>query len=130
MKLSELAIDVEVAVEGRWETFVLGVEFKVARANNANYIEEQAVFIAAIKRGETESSDSGTDMVHTIASKTLLLDWRGLEDEEGNAIPYSVEMALVFLTDPQYADIASFVYGIAGNKELFRKAATMEMAGN
>lgn len=39
----------------------------------------------------------------------LLLDWRGLESDDGSAIPFSKDRAREFLLDPQYRPFADMV---------------------
>lgn len=40
----------------------------------------------------------------------VLRDWRGLEDDSGNPIPYSKDQAKIFLTDPDYQKFRDGVF--------------------
>ena len=46
--------------------------------------------------------DEGERITNWLLLNTCLIDWDGLQDDDGNAIPYSKEMAEKLLTDPDF----------------------------
>ena len=53
-------------------------------------------------------------MLKPAAAKYLLLDWKNVEDANGNPVPYSSEKALEFFNNPALKDLYDFVLEMAG----------------
>ena len=131
MKLSKLATDGKLAVEGVWEDIGEGFEVLVARMNNPKY----RAYMRKIVRTKTRSARRvGTDIDQMIelqqegAVRHLLLDWKGLEDDAGKNIPYTLEKAReLFGTHP---DLYDLIIEISSDAELFRLENQEETSGN
>lgn len=109
MKLNDVAIDVDRSENGAWVGDISemeGVRVKVRSSNNAEWRRMMSKLIDAVPRKKRLGGRLDPDEQDRIMSSCLLtcclLDWDGLEDEHGQPIPYSKEMAKTMLTDPQY----------------------------
>ena len=56
-----------------------------------------------------------------VRAKTILLDWKNIEDANGNIIPYSSEKAAEFFKDPELKDFYDFVVAISENANQYKK---------
>lgn len=123
-KISEIMADMEKVEKGRWVNYAADIKLLVAGINNSQYREARQRLLKphqhSIRTGLL-GAEQLMDMLKPTAAKYLLLDWTNLEDENGQAIPYSPEQALKFFKDKAFADLYSFVLEMAGESELFRK---------
>lgn len=106
MKLSSLRIDPVRVEKGAWIDKIpeMGdLRLNVRGIDNSDARRLRETLIENVPRAERVR---GLDMVERdrIAGKVLaeavLLDWDGLDDDDGRPIPYSSEMAEKLLTDP------------------------------
>jgi hypothetical protein len=109
MKLNDLAIDPEKLEKGDWVTNIpdMGeLRLRVRGIGNADFRGLQAKLIDAeprqFKIGGRLSPERQDAIQTSCLLATVLMDWDGLQDEHGNRIPYSKEMAKTLLTDPAY----------------------------
>lgn len=110
MKLSELKVDAVKVEQGAWVDNIPeleGLRLKVRGANNKDWRKLQARLISAIPRqkrvgGQLDPAEQDRIMA-IVLRDTCLLDWDGLEGDDGKPLPYTKESAEQFLTDPQYA---------------------------
>lgn len=109
MKLSALKIDAEKLEQGAWVGNIPeleGVRFKVRGLGNTDFKRLQNRLIMAIPRKNRRNGLSVEDQTR-IESRcvvdTILLDWDGLEDDDGRAMPFSKELAADLLADPDMA---------------------------
>lgn len=109
MKLTELAVDADRAENGAWVDDVpemQGLRLKVRGSNNADWRRLQAKLMDAVPRKKRLGGRLDPDEQDRIISSCLLsaclLDWDGLEDDDGKPIPFSKQMAQKLLTEPQY----------------------------
>lgn len=95
--------------EARWFEFQ-GAEFLIAPANNQHYM---AALFEHIKYSDLASTNSEIDLlaklfadmttaeahavVARLAARAILLDWRGVEDEDGKPVPYEADTAAELL---------------------------------
>ena len=86
--------DVSKFTAGTWVE-ILGGQFKVARAGNPEY--EQALEDSGYRKKE-EPQAKQRALYEAIATG-VLKDWKDVEDNDGNAIPYSVENAIEVLME-------------------------------
>jgi hypothetical protein len=109
MKMKDVAVDADRAEAGAWVKDIPdmeGLRLKVRGANNKDWRRTQMKLIQATPRkrrmsGNLDPDDS--DRITTLCLlNTSLLDWEGLEDDDGKAIPYSREMAEKLLTEPDF----------------------------
>jgi hypothetical protein len=117
MKLSSLKIDSARLERGAWIGDIPeleGVRFHVRGAGNADWRRLQAKLVAGVPAKERRN---GLDVVtrDRIETRCLLdaclLDWSGLEEDDGQPVAFSRETAERYLTDPDYAVLrAGVVY--------------------
>jgi hypothetical protein len=122
-KLSQLAVDTTKSEDGVWIEFGAGFELLIARANNAAFKAELARLVKPYQREiarEGMSSRHATDAHTKAQAKCVVLNWRGLEDEDGEPIPYSPEKAFEILSDPRYPELKEFVDIESNNLDNFR----------
>ena len=113
MKLSDRKIDTKKREEGAWVKDIpefLDLELKVRGAGNKDWAKLEQKLIQAVPRQRRTNGLEAEDRLRIngiLVRDTSLLDWRGIEDDEGKPEPYSKVAAGKYLTDPQYE---AFVY--------------------
>jgi len=132
-KLSSIAIDVQKSIDGIWCPFFAGIELKIARANNPAYTKQleklEQPYLRQI-RTATLDMETRLSLNMQAAAKCILVDWKNIEDESGNEIPYSSEKALEFLKNPAYVRLNDFVMGKAYDYDLFSQEVKTESVKN
>lgn len=133
MKLSKFKTDKSMETEGVWVDVADGLRLKVARIGNPAYkthIRRLGKPHVNMIRHANQAVD--LDVMDALTVKAMaanvLLDWEGLEDEDGNPIPYSVKKAEELMTD--VPDFRAMVEGFASDAELFRTEEMTDAAGN
>jgi hypothetical protein len=109
MKLSDIALDSERQEKGAWVDEIPeleGLKLLVRGVNNVDWRRLQVKLMEAIPRKKRLSGRIDTDEQDRIQSTCLLnaclLDWDGLEDDDGKPIPYEKDMARKLLFEPEY----------------------------
>lgn len=109
MKLSEAKIDVQRQQQGAWVGNVPeleGLRLKVRGVGNADWRKLQMKLLETIprkKRRNGRIDPEENDRVTAILLRDAgLLDWEGVEDDDGKPIPYSRDKANELLTNPEY----------------------------
>ena len=96
MAFNAKRFDTTAFTDGVWVS-ILGGEFLVARAGNPEY--EQALESSGYRKMD-DPADKQRALYRAIA-KGVLKGWKGVEDNDGNAIPYNVGNAVeVLLENP------------------------------
>jgi hypothetical protein len=137
MKLKDVAVDSGRAEEGAWVDNIPdmeGLRLKVRGSNNKDWRKLQQKLIQAIPRkrrmsGQLEPEDSD-DITTKCLLNTSLLDWDGLDDDDGNPLPYSRETANKLMTDPDYRRFRESVSWAANWVAEQSKEDVEEDAGN
>jgi hypothetical protein len=108
MKLSDIALDSERQEKGAWVGDIPEcgeLKLLVRGVNNSDWRKLQSKLIEAIPRKKRTGRldvDEMDRVQSTCLLNTCLLDWSGVEDDQGNALPYTKELAHKLLFDPQY----------------------------
>jgi len=122
--IESIKTDLDKEVNGVWVEFAEGIELKIARARNPKY-QELVRSLVEPKRKEIRednfSTDKFADILLEVRAKTILLDWRNIEDRKGNTIPYSSIKAIEFFKDPELKDFYTFVVTISENADQYKK---------
>ena len=128
MKLSEMKRDMAAVEQGTWIGDKYGTPipgmgdlcFKTRGQGNADWRALESKLIAAVPMQRKISGLTPSDR-DAITGKCLLeaciLDWSGIDDEEGKPVVYSRAQAELFFTDPQYSsvrDAALFAASLVG----------------
>ena len=73
-----------------------------------------------------EDTDSFGNLLKVAVGRTILRDWEGVEDDEGNEMKFSEDVGEKILTDPGYQDLYQFVLSESQASLAYRENA----AGN
>lgn len=132
MKLAKFKTNQSLEQDGIWQDVADGLRIKVARIGNPRYKAYVRRMGKAQMSMARATGDMDLDVLDALTVKALakfvLLDWEGLEDDEGTAIPFSPEKAHELLTD--VPDFRALVEGYAGNAQLFRDQELDETVEN
>lgn len=131
--LKNLKIDTELESGGVWVDWIQGVQLKIGRANNP-------AFIAAIQRlsepdlEEIRKKDADPEILERATkgavAEAILLGWKGIDDDNGKPIKYSVEKALELISDPGLRDLYGFVLVYANDSDHYRRKVELDTAKN
>lgn len=115
MKLRQIETDQDAAIGGVWSTFALDFEVKVAKWRNREFL----AFVAERRDELPDDADdesaalskavSASKMLCECIAQTIIRDWRGLEGDDGEPVPYSPEKAAELLGNPAYEDFTAWV---------------------
>lgn len=136
MKLSNLKLNPEKA-SGIWHELDIDsqtVKFKIASQKSRAYqnallklademkLKERLGKKSDISKAVEENRSAALELFAT----HILLDWQGLEDDEGKQIPYNVELAKQLVDDNVFPDIADFIVKKSNQTELYLGEAVQE----
>lgn len=137
MKLSSLKVDPAAIEGGEWIGNIpeMGdLEVCVRGLNNAKYRRLQSKLIDAVPRqkrpGGRVDPDEQDRITATCLNATVLLDWRGLEGEDGQPLPYSQDLAAELLSKPEFRRFREGVIWAAAQVGEERAASDEDDAGN
>jgi hypothetical protein len=130
MKFSSFATDLNLEESGVWVDLGDGARLKLARIGNPAY---KKLMREKLKPYRTQAARAGisedkfTEMTCDVLSKTVLIDWKGWEDDKGKEIPYSHKNAYDMLIGLK--DFRAMVVDLADQQATFAIEAEEE-AGN
>ncbi len=118
--------------DGAWVTNIPEYEdwaFKVRGMNNRDWTRLDVELTNKLPRDKrsTDTFDGLMErrkIVGKLLLETCLLDWRNIQDADGNDQPYSKELAERYITDPDYEEVraaiawAASVVGERGQAEI------------
>ena len=123
-KLMAIRTDNEKELNGVWIPYELGIQVKIARAGNTKYqayLQELCAPYRTSIRQTIQDAEILQEVTRKATAKCILLDWKNIEDEEGNPLSYSPEKALELFSDPELKDFYEFILTVSQGKEEFRK---------
>jgi len=132
-RIDAVRADLDKESKGVWVPYELGIELKVARLGNPGYQESLVKLTDARKAlmGSIElSQDQRMDVQKEAVARTVLMDWRGIEDDQGNPVPFSPDKALEWFRDPELWRLYTFVLMVGLEEERFRKTVLEAAAKN
>lgn len=112
--------DKDKELDGVWVEYESGFAVRVARLNNPRYKE------FTLKRSKphmrkvqarTIDAELAEDIMKDAIAHTVLLDWRGLLDDERNEIPFSPDKARELFDEAQ--DFYTEMFQLCQQRELF-----------
>lgn len=131
MKLKGFATDENAEVNGRWFDLSDTVKVKVARFGNKEHEEAkrrlQEPYLVQIRNG-TLSSDKNEELSVRAMAETILLDWEGIEDVDGNPVEYSQDAAYQALLDNR--DFRDMISMLAADSAAYREERQEEAEKN
>lgn len=108
--------------QGAWVD-IMGGRFKVARAGNTRYLE--ALERHGKRRAQTKAEEQRAMMLSI--AEGILRDWSDVEDDKGEAIPYSVDNAVEVLQDNP--ELVAALLSEANDSENYRREDVAAQAG-
>lgn len=124
MKLSSLKVNSAAIQKGRWIDDLpdLGdIRVLVRGLNNPDYRRLQQKMVRALppnKRRNGAVDPQEMDRITGVClARHALLDWQNVEDDGGNALPYSKEQAEEFMSNPDYRKFRDGVFIAASQVE-------------
>jgi hypothetical protein len=130
MRLSTMKVDPELESKGVWVDFGEGFECLIARDQNP---EHRALLRRLMKkyRGFDEiPEDRAREIDAKAMAKCIVLDWRGLLDDDDTEIPYSEGKAYEILVDPAYRPLVAKIKVASATNETFRPVSAEATAKN
>lgn len=127
---SILGTDKIAEKEGVWVNFSDDIELKIARQGNAKYKREMEIVFTPYKkalRNQTMSDNVAEDLLLKLTAKTILVDWKNVELEEG-LVDYSPEVAYELLKE--YPDLLSFVKDVSESMSVYKIVEDEESSKN
>ncbi len=116
MKLNDLKIDSSAKEEGAWHRYDdLGLRFKVRGEGSLPWLVAQERIARQIS---IENSVRGVlpielrqKLDREVVIEAGLLDWDGLENDEGEPLPFSKDKAVELLNDPDFDTLLQLIRG-------------------
>jgi len=112
MKLSAIRADLDKELQGAWVPYAGDIVLKIARWNNERcqevyrrLLDERKVLLGA----KELTDEQRIDVQKEVAAQTILVDWKGVEDDDGQPIPYSSDTALEWFRDKELWRLWNFV---------------------
>ncbi|MDH3377783.1 MAG: hypothetical protein OEQ39_12615 [Gammaproteobacteria bacterium] len=127
MKISTFATDLDLEEKGVWVDIGDGGKLLIARLGNPRYQEAVRRLSKPHKtqiRNKTISEDLSDELLLKAMAESILLDWKGLEDDKGKVIKYSTETAFQLLRDLR--DFRNLVVELATEQAAFRREETAQ----
>ncbi len=126
------ATNAQAERDGAWVDLGEGAAIRVARFNNPRHKTLRERLLRPYRGLLLAGRDLPEDVEDRIAidclAETILLDWRGIEDGQGQPMSYDVETARSLLTSLR--DFRETVAWHALQAETFRAAETQAIAKN
>lgn len=119
MKITSAKVDDAAiqSMDGVWQEDLpeLGdIALKVRGLNNKQYRLKFEAMVRALPPGKRKNGNvdpvERDRLIGACMLEHVLLDWKNIEDEAGNPVPYSKEQAKVYLTDPDYQKFRDAVF--------------------
>jgi hypothetical protein len=129
----QFATNVEKEMSGVWVDLAEGVRLRIARWNNPQQVvrtlELQRPYWKQHNRRSPDIKKQAEILTQVIA-ETVLVGWDNVTDDAGNAVPYSREKALEYLSDPAMHDFREFVVNEAQDQAKYRDEDLEDAAKN
>lgn len=122
MKISKFATDLDLEENGVWVDIGEGGEILVARMGNPRYQKAVQSISKPHRtqiRQKTISEDLSDELLLKAMAETILLDWKGIEDDKGKVIKYTKDTAFKLLRDLR--DFRNLVVELATEQAAFRR---------
>jgi len=132
MKINKLKINPEKSDGGVWIDWYDGARLKIARLNNPKHVKISQKLTKPYNNirhnGGQIPNDKQIEIAAECLGRAVLLDWEGLEDDDGKQIPYSEEVSITLIKE--IPDLADIVTQEAANNENFRIEALESASKN
>jgi hypothetical protein len=132
IKMSSLFVDQAKADDGIWQSVgPFEVKIRFAAASNKAFQKKMEELTRPHRKAielDALPADLSLELAQRCYAETVVVDWRGLADDAGNPLPYSVESCMsLFKGNP---NIYKAVVSLAGDDAIFRRAVLEEQGKN
>lgn len=131
--LNKLRVDSAKSTEGVWVPFAEGIEVKIARMNNPEFVRYYAEIseshLRQLRR-RTGVDDKAADLMKDAVAHCIIKDWRNLQDDKGKEIKYTPEKALELISDEANLIFYDFILDASSSFQLFFEQNKAESAKN
>lgn len=117
--MKKYAVDKDAVSQGTWVLFDEGVEIKIASLKSDEAKKLRRKLEAPYRAMREIPAHVQEDILTKMLAQVVVKDWKGLTDEEGNAITFSVEKADELLR--KYPEFLEDVIVAATSRETFRE---------
>jgi hypothetical protein len=132
-KLSSIKTDLSKVADGVWVTYGdTDIELLIASTESRPYKRARDRLMKPHLRQVRKrmTGEEILDVIKPAVAKHILLDWRNLQDDDGQLISYSPEKAMEFFENPALGDFYTFILEVAGETAMFRQQDLEDAAGN
>lgn len=124
--------DNQMETEGIWLDYG-DFKIRIARAGGSNVryakaVERHATQHKTALRNDILSAEQQKEIMIQVYADSIILEWESMEDEDGNALPFSRENVVKVLTD--LPDLFADIRQQATTMGLFRKELLEKAAKN
>lgn len=135
MKLSDIAVNATAIERGRWVSIghvMPGVRLKVRGVENEDYQRLFNKLVTEIPRAERLKGPDAAlmrDITTRLLVETVLIDWDGIDNDDGSPLPYSKEKAREVLSNPNliaFRKAVEWAAGVVGEDDLAETEATVK----
>lgn len=114
MKLSDIKVNSNAIEHGRWVSvahMLPDVRLKVRGHDNADYQALLSKITAETPRSERVAPPPDKVRLKTarLIVETILLDWAGIENDDGTPMAFSKEKAFDMLSNPDYSKLVKAI---------------------
>ena len=117
--------------QGVWFSGPKGQRYLIARQGNDAFTKLAGILTKPhrrlIEKGLADP-ELLRDITAEVTAKTLLLDWDGVKDDDGRALPYTWQIGKAYLL--KYKDFADFVAGCSTSVASYQDEEQKAAAGN
>ena len=129
MKLSVFAVDEDKSENGVWHEIGEGAKILVAKAGNENFRKLVRKLTKPYDRRVRAKDKTVNTIISSLVLKaiaqTILLDWSGFEDEDGDDLKYSPEVAEEMLE--KYPRFARIIDDLAMDESIYQMESENEV---
>lgn len=114
---------------GKWVKLGKGTEIRVRRASSKKSKKVRETLEAQFGVGKVKLTDEAMDELNIEhLARGILADWKGVKDEEGKDVAFSVAAAVEAMT--KYPDFKNLVVSVCADMDTYRIKANEEVEGN
>jgi hypothetical protein len=132
MKLSAIKNDVALEEAGRWFDYLDGFRIRIRSKRSPTFQKTIAAVYEPHKhalQGGRLTEDMARRLTRESIARAAVVDWEGLESEDGEPIAFSEAKAVELFVDPAYRELFEFVDRACGNDTNYR-IGNQDDAGN
>lgn len=114
---------------GKWFKLGKGTEVRVRRASSKKSKKAREALEAEYGAGKVKLTDEVMDELNIEhLARGILADWKGVKDDEGKELPFTVKNAIEAMT--KYPDFKNLVVNFSVDMDNFRAKINEDVEGN